>query len=101
MATKPTSICGLAIWAAALRDAYGELWRQPAKALEYPDDLLRRFIDQIIAMAADKTQPGLIVPAVMLTNSMERSLADMECPSAAANEEPSVVRCSRSGVLTS
>ena len=84
MATKPTSICGLAIWAAALRDAYGELWRQPSKALEYPDDLLRRFIDQIIAMAAE-TQPGLIVPAVMLTNAMERSLADMECPSAAAN----------------
>ena len=56
-----------AIWAAALRDAYGELWRQPAKALEHPDDLLRRFIDQIIAMAAE-TQPGLIVPAVMLTN---------------------------------
>lgn len=84
MATKPTSICGLAIWAAALRDAYGELWRQPAKVLEYPEDLLRRFIDQIIAMAAE-TQPGLIVPAVMLTSAMERSLADMEYPSAAAN----------------
>ena len=84
MATKPTSICGLAIWAAALRDAYGELWRQPAKALEYPEDLLRRFIDQIIEMAAE-TQPGLIVPAVVLTSAMEGSLADMECPSAAAN----------------
>jgi hypothetical protein len=84
MATKPTSICGLAVWAGALRDAYGELWRQPAKALEHPEALLRRFIDQVIAMAAE-TQPGLIVPAAMLTSSMEGSLADMECPSAAAN----------------
>jgi hypothetical protein len=84
MTTKPTSICGLAIWAAALRDAYGELWRQPAKTLEYPEDLLRRFIDQIVAMAAE-TQPGLIVPAEALTGAMEGSLAEMECPSAAAN----------------
>ena len=84
LAEKPTSLGGLGVWAAVLRDAYGELWRQSAENLEHQEKLLRRFLEHTTAMAT-KEQPELIVPDMPVSEPLETALSDMECLSAAAH----------------
>jgi hypothetical protein len=84
LAEKPTSLGGLAVWAAVLRDAYGELWRQSAENLEHQEKLLRRFLEHTTAMAI-KEQPELIVPDMPVSEPLETALSDMECLSAVAH----------------
>ena len=84
LAEKPTSLGSLGVWAAVLRDAYGELWRHSSENLEHQEKLLRRFLEHTIAMAT-KEQPESIVPDMPVSEPLETALSDMECLSAAAH----------------